>query len=109
MLRWNGYGEETISYPLSDSARVYFGQILGVANRPPDVRRESLDIPPPHLFSKSHFLLQTDDEMRLRHAWGQSFPDLAAKRFGKLTRFPDAVAFPVCDQDVSDLLAWARQ
>jgi alkyldihydroxyacetonephosphate synthase len=54
-------------------------------------------------------LLQTDDEMRLRHAWGQSFPDLAAKRFGKLTRFPDAVAFPLCDQDVSDLLAWARQ
>src|SRR5688572_25621792 len=109
MLRWNGYGEETIRYPLSDSARVYFGQILGAARHPRDVGRESLAIPPPRPFSRSHSLLQSDDETRLRHALGQSFPDLAAKRFGKFPRFPDAVAFPGCDQDVGDLLAWARQ
>jgi alkyldihydroxyacetonephosphate synthase len=109
MLRWNGYGEETINYPLSDSARVYFSQILGTARRPPDARRESLAIPSPHPFSTSHALLQSDDETRLRHALGQSFPDLAAKRFGKIPRFPDAVAFPECDQDVGELLAWARQ
>jgi alkyldihydroxyacetonephosphate synthase len=109
MLRWNGYGEETIRYPLSDSARVYLGQILGAAERPPDVRRESLTIPPPHPFSTSHSLLQSDDETRLRHALGQSFPDLAAKRFGKIPRFPDAVTFPGGDEDVGDLLAWARK
>src|SRR5512134_392752 len=108
MLRWNGYGEETITYPLSDSARVYFSHILGAARRPLDVRRESLALPPPYPFSRSHPLLQNDDETRLRHALGQSFPDLAAKRFGKFPRFPDAVAFPGDDQDIGDLLAWAR-
>jgi alkyldihydroxyacetonephosphate synthase len=108
MLRWNGYGEETITYPLSESARVHFSKILGSARHPPDVQREAVSIPPPHPFSSTHPLLQSDDETRLRHALGQSFPDLAAKRFGKFPRFPDAVAFPRVDQDLGGLLAWAR-
>jgi alkyldihydroxyacetonephosphate synthase len=109
MLRWNGYGEETITYPLSESAQIYFSQMLGGATRPLDIARESVDIPLPYQFSQPHPLLQTDHETRLRHALGQSFPDLAAKRFGKFSRFPDAVAFPETDQNVSDLLAWARR
>ena len=109
MLRWNGYGEEAITHPLSESARVYFSQMLGSAKQPQDVRREALTIPPPHRFSNPHALLQFDDETRLRHALGQSFPDLAAKRFGTFPRFPDAVAFPECGQDVSDVLVWARR
>lgn len=109
MLRWNGYGEETITYPLSESARVHFGQMLGSSKRPQDAKRESLIIPQPYLFSKSHSLLQTDEETRLRHALGQSFPDLVVKRFGKIQRFPDAVAFPESNQDVCDLLTWARR
>jgi alkyldihydroxyacetonephosphate synthase len=108
MLRWNGYGEETITYPLSDSARVYFSQILGNTKRPTDAQRLTLSFPPPHPFSTSPPLLQCDDETRLRHALGQSFPDLAAKRFARFPRFPDAVAFPESGQDVSDLLRWAR-
>lgn len=108
MLRWNGYGEETITYPLSESAQAYFSHILGDAKRPRDIERTSVRIPPAHRFSHSHPLLQFDEETRLRHALGQSFPDLAAKRFGHIPRFPDAVAFPECDQDVSDLLSWAH-
>jgi len=108
MLRWNGYGKETITYPLSETARLYFSQILGRAEHPPDVERASVIVRPPHPFSKSHPLLQFDDETRLQHALGQSFPDLAAKRFGQFPRFPDAVAFPESDQDVTDLLVWAR-
>jgi alkyldihydroxyacetonephosphate synthase len=109
MLRWNGYGEETITYPLSDSARVYFSRILGEAKRLRDARRESLTLPPPHLFSNAPPLCSYDEETRLRHALGQSFPDLAAKRFGRFPRFPDAVAFPECDQDLRELLMWARR
>ena len=109
MLRWNGYGEETITYPLSGSAKVYFSQILGGAERPPDVQRESVIVTPAHSFSRPRPLLQFDDDTRLCHALGQSFPDLASKRFGAFPRFPDAVAFPESDQDVIDLLAWARE
>jgi len=108
MLRWNGYGDETITLPLSESARVYFSQILGSAERPQDVDRASVMIPPSQLLSNPHALLHFDDELRLRHALGQSFPDLAAKRFGSISRFPDAVAFPESDEEVVDLLAWAR-
>lgn len=108
MLRWNGYGEETITYPLSESARVYFSQILGGAKRPPDIDRASLIIHPPQPLSNLHSLLHTDNETRLRHALGQSFPDLAVKRFGSIPRFPDAVAFPESDKDVADLLMWTR-
>ena len=109
MLRWNGYGEETITYPLSQSAKAYFGQILGDAKPPPDVHRAAVIVPPPYPFSKPHPLFECDDEIRLRHALGQSFPDLASKRFGQFSRFPDAVAFPESEEDVSDLLAWARR
>jgi len=107
MLRWNGYGEESLTYPLSESARVYLGRILGDAGRPPDVDRASIIVPAPCSFSNPHALLQVDDETRLRHALGQSFPDLAAKRFGHFQRFPDAVAFPESQVDVTSLLAWA--
>src|SRR5215216_267241 len=108
MLRWNGYGEETITYPLSESARVYFSRILGGARQPADVTRDAINIPPSYPFSHLHPLLRSDDETRLRHALGQSFPDLAAKRFGMFPRFPDAVAFPENNQDIRDLLGWAR-
>ena len=108
MLRWNGYGDETITYLLSEAAKAYFSRILGGAERPRDVDRESVTVAPSYPFSKPHPLLQFDDDIRLRHALGQSFPDLAAKRFGQFHRFPDAVAFPESAQDVIDLLAWAR-
>jgi alkyldihydroxyacetonephosphate synthase len=108
MLRWNGYGEETVTYPLSESASIYFSQILGEAKPPLDVPRAAILIPPAQSLSHPHALLHFDDDIRLRHALGQSFPDLAAKRFGCFSRFPDAVAFPESDEDVVDLLAWAR-
>jgi len=107
MLRWNGYGEESITYPISESARVYLSRILGDAERPPDVDRASVIVPAPCSFSNPHALLQCDDDTRLRHALGQSFPDLAAKRFGHFQRFPDAVAFPESQEEVANLLAWA--
>ena len=109
MQRWNGYGEETISYPLSNSVKAYFARILGQSRRPQDVDRKTIHIAPAYSFSQPHPLLQFDDDIRLRHALGQSFPDLASKRFGSFQRFPDAVAFPESDQDVTELLAWARK
>jgi len=109
MLRWNGYGEEAITYPLSDSAKVYFGRILGAAEPPRDADRNSVTVAPAYSFSHPHSLLKFDADLRLRHALGQSFPDLTCKRFGVFPRFPDAVAFPECDEDVRDLLAWTKK
>src|SRR6185503_10576743 len=109
MQRWNGYGEETITYPLSESAKAYFGRIFGSLKPPIDAERDSINIPAPYSFTNSHPLLKSDNETRLRHALGQSFPDLAAKRFGFYSRFPDAVAFPESDQTIRELLIWSRR
>lgn len=50
-----------------------------------------------------------DPEERTRHALGQGFPDWVDARYGTLTTFPDAVAFPSCNEDVRRLITYARQ
>ena len=108
MLRWNGWGYESIVFPLSETAKLYLGAHLGPPEPPPDVPRPAVPIPAPRAFARPHPLLIGDDEIRLRHARGQSFPDLIAKRFGRIERFPDAVAFPEKDDDLRELLDGAR-
>ena len=44
---------------------------------------------------------------RLRHARGQSFPDLIALRGGQIPVFPDGVAYPLGAADVRELLRYA--
>ena len=107
MLRWNGWGYQEITYPLSEATRAHLKAHLGEPAPPPDARREAVRLPPPHVFPRPHESLVTDDDSRLRHARGQSFPDLVAKRFGQYQRFPDAVAFPERDEQVGELLRWA--
>jgi alkyldihydroxyacetonephosphate synthase len=54
-------------------------------------------------------LVLTDPESRLRHARGQSLPDWVALRSGRLGALPDGVAFPEDDQQVRELLEFARR
>ncbi len=108
MLRWNGWGHEAITYPLSESALDYLKARLGEPARPRDAEREAVRLPAAHTFSQPPACLTADDETRLRHARGQSFPDLVAKRFGQFQRFPDAVAFPEQAGQVRELLQWAQ-
>ncbi len=106
-LRWNGWGYTNQTYPLSSTLLSYLEQHLGPADRPPEVERASVRVPPPYPFRHPHASLDTSDDTRLTHALGQSFPDLTAKRFGQIRRFPDAVSFPERDGEVRDLLSWA--
>ena len=50
----------------------------------------------------AHPLISTSTEDRLRHARGQSFPDLVALRSGEDLLAPDVVASP---QDVGEVSA----
>ncbi len=108
MLRWNGWGDPQITFPLPPSFIRYLGERLGPPKPPPDVERHQVQVPAPHTFRHPHELLETDEEIRLRHARGQSFPDLTAKRFGEFGRFPDAVAFPEASEQIRSLLDWAQ-
>src|SRR5690606_25043101 len=62
-------------------------------------------VPPSRL--PDHPLIDTSPEVRLRHARGQSLPDWVALRCGLGGSFPDGVAFPLHDEDVRTLLAFA--
>lgn len=56
-----------------------------------------------------HILVNTEPEVRLRHARGQSLPDWVALRRGRIPAFPDGVAFPTLDVEVRDLIRYAQE
>jgi len=109
MRRWNGWGEDTITYPLPETAVQYLETLVGAGLRLEDVLLERVlsNIPASRLSPYPH--LSTDPEDRLRHARGQSLPDWIALRSGRVGVFPDGVAYPACDEDVRALLDYARR
>ena len=108
MRRWNGWGDETIDYPLPDSARSYLSEILGSGDQRPDAALEELAAALPKSPLPDHNLLSKDPVLRLRHARGQSLPDWIALRSGRISPAPDAVAFPETSEHVRMLLDYAH-
>ncbi len=112
MRRWNGWGDDTIHYPLSDSALAFLHESIGRGTPVPDAPLADILSSVPatrltHLPGTS--LIQTDPVVRLRHARGQSLPDWIALRSGRIPAFPDGVAFPANAADVARLLAYAAE
>lgn len=107
MNRWNGWGDETINYPLPAGALTYLQNQLGSGKRPPDASLESVLKKIPVSRLSSHPLVNQDPEIRLRHSRGQSLPDWIALRSGNLDTFPDGVAYPEDDLQVQELLKFA--
>jgi len=109
MRRWNGWGDDTFTYHLPDSAKAYLMDHVGRVDPRPDAMREDVlaTIPEPRI--KPHTLISTEALDRLTHARGQSIPDWIAMRSGCVATFPDGVAYPQTDEHIRDLLAFARQ
>lgn len=109
MRRWNGWGHAAVSYSLPDSAAAVLAERIGEGTPPRDATLSEVmaGVPPSRL--PPHPLVSTEPETRLRHARGQSFPDLIALRGGRVPAFPDGVAFPQSSEDVRTLLAYARE
>lgn len=109
MRRWNGWGDETVDYPLPDPAAHYLETLIGPGVTTPDASfEEALACVPPSGLPP-HPLVITDPAPRLLHARGHSLPDWVALRSGRLGTFPDGVAYPSSDDEVHQLLAFARQ
>ena len=64
-------------------------------------------IPPSNLPPQR--LINTDPEVRLRHARGQSLPDWVALKHNRVERFPDGVAFPESLDEIRELLDYAHK
>jgi alkyldihydroxyacetonephosphate synthase len=109
MRRWNGWGDDTKTYPLPENAADTLTQWVGPGTPPQDIpmAQAIAQVPPSRL--PAHPLVKTDADIRLRHARGQSLPDLIATRSGQIAAFPDGVACPTQEQDVADLIRYAQE
>jgi alkyldihydroxyacetonephosphate synthase len=109
MRRWNGWGDDTISYTLPSSAAAYLEELVGPGNAPRDISLEQVLASVPDSRLPQHPLISADRLARLNHARGQSLPDWVALRSGRIGAFPDGVAYPQTGKDVRSLLRYARE
>jgi len=109
MIRWNGWGDDTVVYPLHEGPRDFLAVLVGPGSPPRDVSLEEVvaSVPPSRL--PAHSLVSYDPADRVRHARGQSLPDWIAMRSGRFGAFPDGVAYPTTDAEVRDLLCYAGE
>ncbi|MGD8554672.1 MAG: FAD-binding oxidoreductase [Anaerolineales bacterium] len=109
MRRWNGWGDQTIDYPLPPSAADYLETRIGPGDPKLDATLESVLSTVPDSRLPPHPLIQTDPLERLCHARGQSLPDWVALRSGRIEGFPDGVSYPTNDLEVRSLLEDAKK
>jgi alkyldihydroxyacetonephosphate synthase len=104
MRRWNGWGDEAVTYDISSHAGEYLKERLGPGVTPRDVRIEDVSLPASRL--PDHPLVNKNPQTRLRYSRGASLPDLVALRSGEIEAFTDGVAFPRNEEEVLELLAY---
>ncbi|HEY69873.1 MAG TPA: FAD-dependent oxidoreductase, partial [Anaerolineae bacterium] len=109
MRRWNGWGSESVDYPLPPSAADYLEGMVGSGSTIADADLDQVLKSVPASKLPAHPLIRVDPIERLLHARGQSLPDWIALRSGRIGAFPDAVAYPRSDEDVRALIDYARQ
>lgn len=109
MRRWNGWGDDTISFALAPDALAFLAQRIGTGTGVKDASFEQAcaAVAPSRL--PPHRLIDTGAEVRVRHALGQSLPDWLKLRYGRIGQAPDGVAFPESAADVRELLDYAQR
>jgi alkyldihydroxyacetonephosphate synthase len=109
MRRWNGWGDEADDTHVGATPRRFLEQALGPATGPRDATlAEVVASVPDSRLDPVDDLVDTDPELRVRRARGQSLPDLIALRSGRLGAVPDAVARPDSNGDVRRLIDHAK-
>src|SRR5450830_1382979 len=109
MQRWNGWGDESVTYALSEEALAYLGERLGPGSGMLDATLDEACAQVPASRLAPHPLIDTVPATRVRHALGQSLPDWFKLRHGRIGVVPDGVAFPDSPLQVRQLLDYARQ
>lgn len=105
--RWYGWGFEDEALPPGRRVLALLESRLGAGVPLPPVAEAEVSLPPPLPLAEAPLAVRTDRETRLRHARGQSFPDVVALRRGALTGAPDGVVRPADAGAVVELIRWA--
>ncbi len=109
MRRWNGWGDEAVTYSVHKSAAAFLKRLLGPGSPPKDASVQDALSHVPKSKLPRHPLISTDIAARLTHARGQSLPDWIDLRTGRINSFPDGVAYPQSKDDVSNLLQYSQR
>lgn len=109
MKRIQGWGHSKTDYPVPEPARHYLERVVGTPLNLSNIPIETLfeKVPPSQL--QHHPLISTEPEDRLRHARGQSLNDWVDMCDGLVDTFPDGVAYPSTDAEISDLIEFAEK
>lgn len=107
MRRWNGWGDETFTYPMPASAAGFLERNVGTPAPSRDATLEQVVASVPASRLAAHPLIELDALSRVLHARGQSLPDWIALRSGRIGVFPDGVAYPSSNEQVRELLTFA--
>lgn len=107
MKRWNGWGDENITYPLPASAASFLAEQVGPGIQSTDANLRDVLATVPDSRLAAHPLINVESLERLQHARGQSLADWVALRSGHIGAFPDGVAYPSNSDEIKDLLDYA--
>jgi alkyldihydroxyacetonephosphate synthase len=108
MRRWNGWGDTTITYPLHQGDLDFLEKYVGAGRATSSVKLAGVIAKVPQSRLPDHALITTDAEERIRHSTGQSLPDWLGFHSGHIPVFSDGVSYPLNNDDVRDLLDYAR-
>ena len=110
MRSWNGWGDEGDATALGAGGRRLLEARIGKGTPPFEATLAEVvaAVPLSRLQPVEDLRLTVDPETRVRRARGQSLPDLASLRYGRLDAVPDAVARPAETTDVRALIDHAR-
>ncbi|MFC1829036.1 FAD-binding oxidoreductase [Thermodesulfobacteriota bacterium] len=109
MQRWNGWGYDTVHVDLPVKARNLLLEHVGKGNPGADYSLETFIKSIPSSRLPEHPLISVDPKNRLDHSHGQSLPDWIALRGGLVRSFPDGVALPSTQEEVSELLNFSNK
>jgi len=109
MRRWNGWGDDTINFAIPQSAISFLESKIGRSITPNDISLKTIIKSVPESRLPDFALLNKTQEERLKHAAGQSLADWIALRGGGIKFFPDAVAFPYNEKDITEIFNFAEQ
>lgn len=107
--RWNGWGEESTTYELPESAIKYLQKLIGQGKVPKDVALETIVEKVPQSKLPSHPLISTDPKERVFHSFGQSLGDWIGIRSGNVPFFPDGIAYPMSTTGVEEVMKLAKE
>jgi alkyldihydroxyacetonephosphate synthase len=111
--RWNGWGNVSINKKVSPHGAKLIKLHIGKTKKLSSVSLQKVlkTVPKSRLPATITELdiVSIDNEVRLRHARGQSFPDWIAMHGGDFEVFPDGIAFPESTADVETLLKLASE